>query len=53
MKLSNKELKSITGGNVNVTGALINSVSNFINTILGVGRVIGTSIRMGISGSRC
>ena len=53
MNLNNYELMQIEGGTTNVSGSLLNAVSTLINTVLGVGRVIGTSIRMAISGSRC
>ena len=51
--LKKQELIKIDGGTTNVSGTLVNAVSSLINTVLGVGRVIGTSIRMAITGARC
>ena len=53
MTLKEKELRQIYGGNINITGALLNSVSTLINTVFGVGRSLGTVIRMVTSGTRC
>jgi len=53
MKLNNQELKRIQGGNTNISGSLLNSVATLINTVLGMGRSIGSAIRMVTSGTRC
>ena len=53
MRLNNQALIKIKGGNTNISGSLLNSVATLINTLLGVGRTIGTAIRMATSGTRC
>ena len=51
--MSNQDLMNIQGGSTNISGSLLNSVATLINTVLGVGRTIGSAVRMAISGSRC
>ena len=53
MNMSNQELIQINGGTTNVSGSLLNAVSTLFNTVLGVGRVIGTAIRMATTNTRC
>jgi hypothetical protein len=52
MKLENNELINIYGGST-ISGTLLNSVSRILETIMDVGRSLGTSIRMIYSGKRC
>ena len=51
--LKNQELIKINGGTTNVSGSLINALATLINTVLGVGRSIGSAFRMAKTGSRC
>lgn len=51
--MSNEELYVVFAGATKVSGTLLNSVSKLINTLLDFGRVIGSSIRRLINGSRC
>lgn len=51
MQLSNEQLKNIVGGAV--TGAIINSLVRGINSLLEVGRSLGTAIRRIIDNSIC
>jgi len=53
MKLENHEMLIISGGSTAFSGTLLNSVAKLINTVLDVGRTIGTSIRMITTGKRC
>ena len=53
MILKEKELIKVQGGNINISGSLLNSVATLINTVLGMGRTIGSAIRMATNGSRC
>ena len=43
-KLETNELLTIVGG-VNISGALINSLTTGINRLLDLGRALGTAIR--------
>lgn len=52
MKLENNDLINIYGGST-ISGTLLNSVSRILETIMDVGRSLGTSIRMIYSGKRC
>lgn len=47
MIISKKELYEITGGSTKITATMINSVSKIINTLLDLGRTIGSAIRYG------
>ena len=51
MKLENCELIQIIGGNI--SGTLLNSISKIIDTIMDVGRSLGTAIRMIYSKRSC
>ena len=51
--LQDCELYTIIGGRINFSAALINAFSRGVNTILDLGRTLGTSIRMIASGKRC
>ena len=53
MMLNNTELLKITGGATNISGTLLNAVAKLIDTVLSIGRVIGTAIRMTKSGTKC
>jgi len=50
-KLEEAELKNIYGGTI--TGSLINSVTQGVNTFLGLGRALGSAIRRLGSGNLC
>ena len=47
------ELIEIRGGAIRFGSTFLNSVSRMLNTITDLGRTVGTSIRMLISGRRC
>ena len=51
MKLKNEELIKVIGGNI--SGTLLNSITNLIDTIMDVGRSFGTAIRMMFSHRSC
>ena len=53
MNLDNNEMYLVYGGSTAFSGALLNSISRLINTVLDVGRTIGTAIRMITTGKRC
>ena len=52
MRLSNQELIIISGG-LSLSGTLINSISRGINSLLEVGRSLGTAIRRIINKNLC
>lgn len=47
------ELYTIIGGKLSLSATLINAFSRGVNTILDLGRTLGTSVRMLVSGRRC
>lgn len=49
--MSDKELINIVGGGISAT--LFNAISRAASTLLDLGRSIGTSIRMLVTGKRC
>jgi len=51
MKLNNNELINISGGSW--TAAYLNAAARAVNTILELGRTIGSSIRRAITRSFC
>lgn len=51
--LNNNELITIYGGSFSFTATFLNSMSRAVNTILDLGRTLGTSIRMLRYGHRC
>lgn len=51
MKLSNNELINIVGGSW--TAAYLNAAARAVNTILELGRTVGSSIRRAITRSFC
>lgn len=53
MKELNKETLLNIDGGLNITGSLVTSFTNAINTILNLGRNLGTSIRRINSGNLC
>lgn len=50
--LEKGELLQIVGG-INITGSLINAIYKGINTIMEVGRSLGSAIRRAIGGTMC
>ncbi len=50
--INKEELKLIRGG-LNITGTLINSFARAIETLMDVGRSLGTAIRRSIYGGIC
>ena len=53
MKLENKELYSIKGGALNITGTLVTSIVKGLSLIIELGRGLGTAIRMAYSKRSC
>ena len=51
-EMNSEELLAINGG-VNITGTLINGLIKGMNTVLDIGRSIGTAIRRAITGNIC
>lgn len=51
--MKDEELIEIKGGSIRFGSTLLNSVSRILNTITDLGRTVGTSIRMLVSGRRC
>ena len=47
------ELVDVVGGGFSLTATFLNAFSRAINTVMDLGRTIGTSIRMFVSGKRC
>lgn len=43
---------NIVGG-ATISGSVLNSISRLINTVLEIGRAVGSSIRMIVSKKRC
>lgn len=52
MKLNNNDLLKIEGG-VSISGAIVNAFVKGINTILDLGRSLGTSLRRIRDGKIC
>ena len=50
--IEKKELMQIVGG-ISITGTLLNSIYKSINTIMDVGRSLGSAIRRFIGGNMC
>ncbi len=50
--LEKEELLQIVGG-ISITGSLLSSIYKGINSIMDVGRSLGSAIRRAISGSMC
>lgn len=48
-----KELLQITGGALNVSGAILNAFKGCANTIMEIGRSLGSAIRRLSFGSLC
>lgn len=53
-ELNNTELMEVFGGGTSIiTAAFLNSAARLIDTIMSVGRSLGSSIRRAINGSYC
>jgi len=52
-KLNKEELLNINGGASWLTASFLNAISRAANTLLEMGRSLGTSIRRTISGNVC
>lgn len=50
--IKDTELMKIVGG-ISITGTLINAIYKAANTIMDIGRALGTAIRRAISGNIC
>ena len=54
IELNNKELMNIEGGATNwLTAAFFNAAARTIDTVLGIGRSLGTAIRRLVNGKIC
>ena len=51
--MQERELVTVVGGSILTSAAYWNALSRAVNTIYNLGRSIGTSIRMIMSGKRC
>lgn len=51
IQLQKTELLNITGGNI--SGTMINAFAKAINSLLDLGRSLGTAIRRIVSGNLC
>lgn len=51
-KLKNSELQEIIGG-INWSGTLISAVTKLVNSVVDIGRYIGSSTRRLITGNNC
>ncbi len=51
-KLKNNQLIMIRGG-LNISGTLLNSIARLMNSIMDVGRSLGSGIRRMVSGRKC
>ena len=52
LKLNNEELFTVNGG-ASITGTLINAFARGINSLLDLGRSLGSAVRRIITGSMC
>lgn len=50
--MNDLELLSINGGAA-ISGSVLNAVSRLINTLLDLGRAVGSAINMRINGKTC
>lgn len=53
MNLKNQELIEIRGGSTAISGTLLNSIARMIESVMDVGRSLGTAIRMIYSNKTC
>ena len=51
-KINNEQMKKVTGG-FNITASFITALVRGINSVMDVGRSLGTSIRRATSGKFC
>lgn len=51
--IEDKTLIAIKGGAFSFNATFLNALARGINTLVDIGRSLGTSIRMLVSGSRC
>lgn len=53
MIIDDIELMAITGGASTVSGTLINAICKLVNTLLELGRTVGSAIRTAQTGRKC
>lgn len=53
MKLEEQELLNVVGGSTNLSATMLNSVSKILDTIMDVGRSLGSAIRRIYSDNLC
>ncbi len=51
--MNNEELINVYGGGFSFTATWLNAIARTINTIMDIGRSVGTSLRMIFSGTKC
>ena len=52
-ELKKEELYSINGGGFDISGSILNAITNGMKTILEIGRSLGTAIRRSTNGGIC
>lgn len=53
MIIKEEELTNITGGATSISGTLINAICKLVNTLLDLGRTVGSAIRTAQTGRKC
>ncbi len=53
MIIEENELTTITGGATSISGTLINAICKLVNTLLELGRTVGSAIRTAQTGRKC
>lgn len=51
--MTNEELIKVYGGGTSVSGTFINAICKFVNTLLELGRTIGSAIKYSKNGKAC
>lgn len=51
--LNNEQLNSITGGAYSITGSLVSAFVEGIESVMNIGRSLGTAIRRLVYGNKC
>lgn len=51
--MTDNELRLIVGGAANISGSVLNAISRLINTLLDLGRSVGSALRSSKTGNMC
>lgn len=51
--IADNDLMTIVGGATTVSGTLINAICKLVNTLLELGRNVGSAIRIAQTGRKC